>query len=279
MALTKTQVAMLEATGTPDNTTFLRGDGAWGVPAGTSSGGFTAMQVFKYFSGTAAISGTTLTVSAAPIGGLSVGSIISGTGVSAGTTITAFGTGSGGVGTYTISISQTVASRAMTSSSATFTVPAGKTAAKVTLISGGQGGQGGNGAFGGCAPAYYGGGGGSSGGAAVKFISGLTPLSTVSVTLGAGGAGGGCGSAIGATGGTSSFGAYVSATSGTGVSGDINFAAITGQAGDGGDSRYVGSYVGLGGCSILANYGRGGDGGTYGVNGTNGGVGVVIVEY
>jgi hypothetical protein len=36
MALTKTQVAMLSANGTPDNTTFLRGDGAWAVPGGGS---------------------------------------------------------------------------------------------------------------------------------------------------------------------------------------------------------------------------------------------------
>jgi len=33
MALTKVQAGLLEATGTPDATTFLRGDGAWSAPA------------------------------------------------------------------------------------------------------------------------------------------------------------------------------------------------------------------------------------------------------
>lgn len=32
-------VGDLETTGTPDATTFLRGDGAWAVPAGTGGGG------------------------------------------------------------------------------------------------------------------------------------------------------------------------------------------------------------------------------------------------
>lgn len=34
MALTKVQTGLIEATGTPDATTFLRGDGAWAVPGG-----------------------------------------------------------------------------------------------------------------------------------------------------------------------------------------------------------------------------------------------------
>ena len=55
------------------------------------------------------ITGTTLTVTAVTAGTLSVGSVLSGTGITAGTTITALGTGTGGVGTYTVSLSQTVA--------------------------------------------------------------------------------------------------------------------------------------------------------------------------
>jgi hypothetical protein len=62
---------------------------------------------------TASISGTTMTVTAVSSGVLSVGDSISGTGVSTDTKITAFGTGSGGVGTYTVSVSQTVTSRIM----------------------------------------------------------------------------------------------------------------------------------------------------------------------
>jgi len=64
---------------------------------------------------TAAISGTTMTVSAVSSGVLSVGQAVVRAGVvTAGTIITALGTGSGGVGTYTVSTSQTVASGAMT---------------------------------------------------------------------------------------------------------------------------------------------------------------------
>jgi hypothetical protein len=63
---------------------------------------------------TASISTTTLTVTAVASGTLTVGSPIYGTGVTAGTYITALGTGTGGTGTYTVSASQTVASRAMT---------------------------------------------------------------------------------------------------------------------------------------------------------------------
>jgi hypothetical protein len=59
---------------------------------------------------TAAISGTTMTVSAVTSGTLKLGQTIEGSGVTDGTIITAFGTGSGGIGTYTVSASQTVIS-------------------------------------------------------------------------------------------------------------------------------------------------------------------------
>ena len=60
------------------------------------------------FTGT--ISTTTLTVSAITSGTIALNSTITGTGISTGTKITAFGTGTGGVGTYTVSVSQTVSS-------------------------------------------------------------------------------------------------------------------------------------------------------------------------
>lgn len=63
---------------------------------------------------TGSISGTELTVSGITVGSLQVGEGITGTGVTAGTTVTALGTGTGGAGTYTVSVSQTVASTAMT---------------------------------------------------------------------------------------------------------------------------------------------------------------------
>ena len=60
------------------------------------------------------IAGNVLTVTAINSGAIALGQYISGTGITAGTQITAFGTGAGGnvneVGTYTVSISQTVAS-------------------------------------------------------------------------------------------------------------------------------------------------------------------------
>jgi hypothetical protein len=63
---------------------------------------------------TGSISGGVLTVSATPSGALGPGQTISGSGVANGTQITAFGTGVGGKGTYTVNISQTIASEAMT---------------------------------------------------------------------------------------------------------------------------------------------------------------------
>jgi len=64
---------------------------------------------------TASCAGTTLTVSALNTnsGVIIVGQTITGAGVIPGTIITAYGTGLGGTGTYTVSISQTVASTAM----------------------------------------------------------------------------------------------------------------------------------------------------------------------
>jgi len=68
---------------------------------------------------TGSIATTTLTITAVASGQLFVGQTISGTGVTSGTTITAFGTGTGGVGTYTVSVSQAVASTTITGAAAT----------------------------------------------------------------------------------------------------------------------------------------------------------------
>ena len=65
---------------------------------------------------TASISGTTLTVTEISSGSINEGMLISGTGITNNTLITALGTGLGGTGTYTISISHSLASRAMTGS-------------------------------------------------------------------------------------------------------------------------------------------------------------------
>ncbi|MCX6231016.1 MAG: hypothetical protein NTZ33_05685 [Bacteroidetes bacterium] len=69
---------------------------------------------------TGSIAGTVLTVTAVTSGTIAVGQPITGTNVLGGTYITAFGTGVGGAGTYTINISQTVASTAITCVGAMF---------------------------------------------------------------------------------------------------------------------------------------------------------------
>lgn len=87
---------------------------------------------------TAAISGNTLTVSAASGIPLGVGQTIVGVGVAAGTLITALGTGTGGPGTYTIGgAAQTVASEAMFNGGTVATVsPSGQalTVASASMV-------------------------------------------------------------------------------------------------------------------------------------------------
>ena len=186
-------------------------------------------------------------------------------------------------------------------SNGTFTVPAGITKVKVTVIGGGGGGTTGS--------SNRAGGGGAGGGSAIEIISGLTPADTVTITVGAGGAG-----ALNASsGGTSSFGAYCSATGGAGSTGTNILVGTSGGVGSGGQLNIKGgagnragaaagtssiyALPGSGGNSILGgggsptggngenggNYGGGGAGGnqtglgsTLGGNGANG---VVIVEY
>jgi hypothetical protein len=86
-----------------------------GTPTTQAHGGdlaFNAAESSPYVGGaTGSISGTTLTITSAPtVGTFDIGEPIYGTGVIAGTLITAKGTGTGGIGTYTVSVSQTVAS-------------------------------------------------------------------------------------------------------------------------------------------------------------------------
>jgi len=64
---------------------------------------------------TGSISGTTLTVTAITNGTIAIHQALFGVGITQETVITALGSGSGGVGTYTINISQTVASEQMNS--------------------------------------------------------------------------------------------------------------------------------------------------------------------
>jgi len=177
----------------------------------------------------------------------------------------------------------------------TFTIPTGVTEVKVTVVGGGGGGGGGT--TGACVT--YNGIGGGGGGAAVKWLTGLTPGSTIAVTVGTGGAGGSGGA--GATGITSSVASgtqtisTVSATGGVGGSGTGGITALggTGAAGDlniGGDAGnvYTGgtSIVGGGGsCGVSGTgtagrlYGGGGGGSGVSLTGAAGAAGAVFFEY
>ncbi len=85
---------------------------------GTGTGGtgtYTLTYTGSTASFTGSISGTTMTVTAITSGSIITGQVITGTDVTAGTTVTSQLTGTtGGIGTYTVSISQTRTSRALT---------------------------------------------------------------------------------------------------------------------------------------------------------------------
>jgi len=117
------------ATGTSGNDIFYENSQTvtmgYSITAGKNAMATGPITIAANFTGTGAISGTTLTITGSTGSGvLVVGSIISGTGVTAGTFVSAFGTGTGTTGTYTVSVSQTVSSTAITTSTAV-TVPSG----------------------------------------------------------------------------------------------------------------------------------------------------------
>lgn len=86
-----------------DQYLYMGGTGQAKLPVGSTA------QRAGAFSGVGQISGTTLTITTVTAGALYIGATISGTGVTANTRITDFLTGTGGIGTYTVSVSQTVA--------------------------------------------------------------------------------------------------------------------------------------------------------------------------
>lgn len=214
---------------------------------------------------TASKATTVMTVTAVTKGTLFVGQTVYYNNTSM--TITSLGTGTGGTGTYNVSVSGTVSSRPWGGSgpssgaSATFTIPTGITAVKVTVVGGG--GAGGNSGT----STYSSGGGG--GGSAVKYLTGLSPGSTlIAVCGGAAGTstvssgtqtispisatGGSPGSAIALNSGFASGGA-----GGLGSGGDINSYGQRGEAAMTLSFGCLGSsgVVGTGGASILAGGG------------------------
>ena len=88
---------------------------------------------------TGSISGTTLTVTAVSSGTIGINQSLSGVGVTSETIITALGTGTGGVGTYTVNLSQTLASGMLNSSTvgARFTASISGTTMTVTAVASG----------------------------------------------------------------------------------------------------------------------------------------------
>lgn len=75
---------------------------------------FAGVEVTSLCEFTGSLSGSTLTVSAVTSGALAVGDLITGSGIALGTEVSSLGTGTGGTGTYTVSMSGTLGSRAMT---------------------------------------------------------------------------------------------------------------------------------------------------------------------
>jgi hypothetical protein len=189
-------------------------------------------------------------------------------------------------------------------SSGTHTIAAGVTAEKVTVCGGGGAGGG--------ATASNNGGGGGAGGCSTKWLTGLTPGNTLTVTIGGGGAGsagaaGGSGTLStvasgtqtigtitggGASGGNANGTQSAGGAGGTASGGDLNFGGNPGggayttiTGGPGGGSIFGGgaadSNGGNPGNSASANTGAGGGGAGAGASraGGNGGSGIIIFEW
>jgi hypothetical protein len=106
------------------------GTGVGGAGNYTISSAFTTLPAGS--STVASISGTLLTVGGDIEGIFAVGQTISGVGVTGGTLITALGTGTGGAGTYTVNISQNVATTTINTSA----LPISSGASTLSFISG-----------------------------------------------------------------------------------------------------------------------------------------------
>jgi hypothetical protein len=175
-----------------------------------------------------------------------------------------------------------------TGTSATWTIPAGITKVRITVVAGGGAGGAGN--------AANGGGGGGGGGTAIKTLTGLTPGNTLIYSVGAAASTSQVASGtetittISATGG-SAGGTTTGGTGGVGSNGDLNIGGGGGNAGCT-DGDGVSGIPGAGGSSTLGGggaaskatngsagraYGGGGSGGVG--SGGGGNAGVVIFEY
>jgi len=187
-------------------------------------------------------------------------------------------------------------------SNGTFTIPTGITAVKATVVGGGGAGGG--------STASNMGGGGASGGTGIKWLTGLTPGNTLTVTVGAGGTGasgaaggGGVASSVasgtqtittitangGGGGGSTAVPVYGTPGASAGTGGDLNLGGnpsitgVTSVTGCGAGSVFGGGGAAAGGGSgnVATAYGAGSGGAFVGSTqaGPNGFAGVVIFEW
>jgi hypothetical protein len=191
-------VAKISASGTPSSTTFLRGDGSWQAAGGGASGQaaqlFTSSGTFTVPAGVTAVKVTVVggggggggswTQNAGAGGTTSFGAFVSATGGGGGQggSSNLGGTGgSGGTSSSSFLFSPgNQGGRGYTQSSAYSTIDvAGSGSFPDTPYFSGNRGRGGN--------ATAAGGGGGGGGTGISWVTGLTPGSTVSVTIGGAG--------------------------------------------------------------------------------------------
>lgn len=268
-----------------------------------TAAGFSNMRVYQRWNGTAAISGTTMTVSAHTSGALTIGSVVTGTGVSANTRVVSFGTYTpGGTGTLIVNNSQTVGSVAMASATAVCTIPSAKMKTSVQAGGGGGGGTAGGGGAGGAssfgshAAATGGQGGGTDAAASSGGPGGVGSGGDLNMAGGGGGSGSFDGVvAVGGTGGSALFGGGGRAVAsvgnisgdspsgfGGGGSGGVSFAGAAGAGGGGGGGSSIKLLSGLTiGALETITIGAGGAAGASGGSaaGGTGAPGCVVAEW
>jgi len=182
-----------------------------------------------------------------------------------------------------------------TTGASTWTIPAGVTKAKVTVVGGGNSGNAGSTA---CGTIAFGGGGGGGGGVGISYLTGLIPGNTLTTNVGAAAtssslssgtqtittitatAGAVGGSQGGGAGGTSS-GAQLNVSGNAGGTACYYPNAASGWGGSGGHAAgFAGGGAGGNGTSNAGtSYGAGGGGGSHAVGGGAGYQGVIIIEY